>query len=293
MSWCFGSLQRCSQRSLCPPCTSLQESPSLLLPWVRFPIQYFIFQVLRIHFISIQLEVKIYPLLLQIFFHLLHKTKSSLDSSSARTDPAHNMSPRRILDRRGRSTHLVRTKCLSPSDVQKRMIARAMYKEAKNGHIIGLLGHAQSIELFLILSMRFSNRPKTKQNALKAFVGQEQVKPRFSQPKPVKRAVDDLGALISELDSLAAAHYQSCISGTIDDGSGSANSVSIADCLQEQSQHRDQSLREWEDAQVALSLTCGGRLQSLLEEPSRPLVEEEEEDNTVQCLVLEVNALEI
>ena len=156
-----------------------------------------------------------------------------------------------------------------------------MYKEAKDGHTIGLLGHTQSIELFLILSMRSSSRPKTKHNALKAFVGQEQVKPRFSQPKHVKRAIGDLGGLISELDSLAAAHYQSCISGTISLPGGS----------QEQSQHMDQYSREWEDAQVTLSLTFEGDLQNLLEEPSTLM--KEATDTDVQHLASEVSGLEI
>lgn len=153
------------------------------------------------------------------------------------------------------------------------MIARSMYEEAKDGRTIGLLGHTQSIELFLILSMKSSSRAKTKHNALKAFVGQEQAKPRFSQPRPVKRAVNHLGGLISELDSLAAAHYQSCISTMIDDGSNSSH------------------LSEREDAQVALSLTFRGRLQNLLEEPSTPMKEGTETD--VQCLASEVSGLEI
>jgi hypothetical protein len=49
------------------------------------------------------------------------------------------------------------------------------------------------IEYFMTLSLKSANRRKMKQNALKAYIGKEQVKPKVSRVRPAtKKATDNV-----------------------------------------------------------------------------------------------------
>ncbi len=67
------------------------------------------------------------------------------------------------------------------------MVTAAMARACKRHIVMECLGRFRIIELYKNLTWKSSNRPKQKQNAMQAFVGREQVKPKFPSPRPAVR----------------------------------------------------------------------------------------------------------